>query len=297
MRHLARAVLAAATVRLAITATLVALLGAAPTAATAAPSATAPILPPANPRYSLAAGRYNPVGCAGVRDVSARCLRRSLGMIDAGRWAEHLGPVVLPGNWSALTVAQQLFVLSQLERTARGLPADVGLSAGLNRRALAAATTGRDPSGAGLAGLWAGGEPNAIAVVADWMYEDGLFADGFTENLTCSAAHPSSCWQHRDLLLHRGGPGSCGVRCSVGAAFSPAGDRRATGAGTDSYAAVFARGGGGAARGGGGAETFTWAAELPRLPACERAGDTCAWRGRPLATASGLVTVGVSRSR
>ncbi|HET9094536.1 MAG TPA: hypothetical protein VFN36_05565 [Solirubrobacteraceae bacterium] len=288
MRRLAHAAAAAAAVVLAAAVTPAAPGGAAPVTATAAPAARAPILPPANPRYSLPSGRYLPTGCVGVRDSSGPCLRGSLAMIDAGRRAEHLGPVVLPVNWARLPVAQQLFVLAELERTARGLAPDPGLSAALGRTALTAADAGRDPESTGLAGLWAGGEPNAIVVVADWVYEDGRFADGFTENLSCSAAHPSSCWQHRDLLLHRGGPGPCGVRCAVGAAYSPTGYRAPTGAGRASYAAVYAR--------RGGSETFTWTAERPLLPACERSRDTCAWTGRPLATGRGIVTVRIRSS-
>ena len=248
-------------------------------------SARDAILPPANPQYSLAIGKYLPGSCSSVRDFSGACMQQSLGMINAGRQTEGLGPVMLPANWASLTVAQQLFVLSELERTARGLPADAGLYAALNRTAASGADAGRDPSGgeAGLEALWAGGEPNAIVVVADWIYEDGLFANGFAENLNCSTSTPSGCWQHRDILLHDSASSSCGKLCAVGAGYSPSGYTGAVSAGTgsDSYAEVFARG-------GSGSETFSWAAELGQLPACEQAGDTCTWTGSPVATTSGI---------
>jgi hypothetical protein len=124
-------------------------------------------------------------------------------------------------------------------------------------------------------------------VMADWIYEDGLFPDGFAENLNCTAAEPSGCWQHRDILLHDGNSGPCGARCGVGAGYSPSGygGAGAAGTGSDSYAEVFA------SRASGN-ETFTWAAEKAQLPACEQDGDTCSWEGRPVATTSGIKTAG-----
>lgn len=258
-------------------------------AVASARSPRAAILPPANPQYSLGVGRYNPSSCSAVTDFSGTCLSDSLGMINAGRRQEGLGPLVLPANWQALTVAQQLYVLTELERSARGLSVDRGLVAALNGAAVSGADAGKDPSGSGIAALWAGGEPNSIVVVADWIYEDGRFADGAAENLNCTAATPSGCWQHRDILLHDDGSGLCGTQCAVGAGYSPSGYSGAavTGSGSDSYAEVFGRE-------TGGSETFSWAGELSQLPQCERAGDSCTWAGRPLATASGIRTVGPS---
>jgi hypothetical protein len=42
--------------------------------------------------------------------------------INRARSTEDLAPVTLPTNWYSLTVPEQLFVLADLERTARGLP-------------------------------------------------------------------------------------------------------------------------------------------------------------------------------
>lgn len=283
-RRLAQAASAAALTCLSM---LVAVLSTAASPAVAhARSAHAAILPPANPRYSLGIGRYNPPDCSAVTDLSAGCLRESLGIINAGRKHEGLGPLVLPANWRSLTVAQRLYVLTELERGARGLPIDRGLYTALNSAAVSGADAGEDPSGGAIASLWAGGEPNSIVVMADWIYEDGRFADGPAENLNCTTATPSGCWQHRDIVLHDGASGMCGNQCAVGAGYSPNGytGAAATGSGSDSYAEVFARG-------AGGSETFTWAAELRQLPVCERAGDSCAWAGSPVATASGIETV------
>ncbi len=288
--RLTRAAHAAALACLAI---VVAWLAAAFPASAGARDARAAILPPGNPRYSLGVGEYLPGSCAGVRDFSSACMTDSLGMINAGRRSEALAPLQLPANWQSLTVAQQLFVLTALERTARGLPADGGLSASLNSAAVSGADAGTDPSGgaSGLDALWAGGEPNAIVVVADWMYEDGLFRSGFSENLNCSSATLSGCWQHRDILLHDGVSGSCGQTCAVGAGYSSSGysGAAAAGTGSDSYAEVFARG-------GSGSESFTWAAERKALPPCEQTGDSCAWKGSPVATTSGIKAVGATHT-
>lgn len=246
------------------------------------------ILPPQNPQYSVGVGKYVPSGCSGVTDFSGPCMRESLAMIDAGRQGEGLGPLLLPANWQTLTVAQQLFVLTDLERSARGLPVDSGLYSSLNDAAVAGADAGTDPTG-GLAALWAGGDPNSIVVMADWIYEDGFFTDGSAENLNCTRATPSGCWQHRDILLHDG-PGLCGTRCAVGAGYSPSGYGGATGTGRDSYAEVFARQ-------ASGAETFDWASELTQLPPCEQGGDSCSWSGRPVATTSGIKNVVTSSRR
>jgi hypothetical protein len=196
---------------------------------------------------------------------------------------------VLPSNWQQLTVAEQLFVLTELERTVRGLPADTGLSAGWNAAAQVGADAGADPThggngAGGFLAVWAGGQPNPIVVMADWLYADGVFADGTTQNLGCSATVRSGCWSHRDIVLHDSASTACHSRCAVGAAFSANGyaagevDRR------ESYAEIF-----GVDRGNGGDPLeFTWASEQQQLPACEQAGDGCSWSGIKVATASGI---------
>lgn len=235
------------------------------------------LLPPQNPDYSLAAGRYLPGACAGVRDYSSACMSESIGMINAGRRSEALGPLLLPSNWTRLSVARQLFVLTDLERTARGLDPEAGLVATWSQDAQAGAMAGRDPSGPpGAGALWAGGEPNAIIVIDDWIYEDGRFRDGFSENLDCTATIGWGCWMHRDILL-QDGAARCDSHCAVGAGFSPVG-YRGGGAliGHESYAELL----GPDAR--AGSLTFSWDSELIRLPACERDGDSCSWAGSPI---------------
>jgi hypothetical protein len=127
--------------------------------------------------------------------------------------------------------------------------------------------------------------------MADWVYEDGLFADGSSENLFCTSSSRSACWAHRDLVLQDGSTQGCDSRCVVGAGYSPVGYRgAAAGDGHDSYAEVLGR------APGFQPYSFSWAAERDQLPACERAGDTCGWAGNPLLTPSGLRRAGTSHA-
>ncbi len=263
------------------------------TALSAAASAGA-LLPPRNPDRSLAVDEHVEPACTGVHDHSATCLDESVAMLNAGRRSEHLGPLVLPRNWSHLTVPQQTFVLTELERTARGLKPDTGLAADWNAAASAGAVAGRDPTraGAGARGgflsIWAGGQQNPIIATVGWIYDDGLYPDGTTHNISCSRTASSGCWGHRDAILRDSAKTACGRRCAIGAAFSDNGfSGAASGQGRESYAEVFGIG----AANNRDPLIFRWATELPQLPVCERKGDTCSWTGRPLWTASGAVNV------
>lgn len=243
-----------------------------------------------NPRYSLAIAQYLWPACTGASDYTPGCLRASLAMLNAGRRSEGLGPVMLPANWATLTVAQQLFVLTELERTARGLPAYRGLVAALDVAAQAGADAGRDPSAGGagvppLESVWAGGEPNAIVVMADWVYADGIFPDGASENLGCSLHDRAGCWSHRDIILRAAGATACGSRCVIGAGFSHVGHAAGGGGyGRQSFAEVLGIG----AAPGREPLAFSWAAERGQLPPCERHGDSCRWAGIPTASAGGI---------
>jgi hypothetical protein len=142
------------------------------------------------------------------------CTSFVLSAIDTARSAEHVGPMVLPTNWSKLNVTEQLFVLADLERTARGLPPYVGINRHLNADAQAAAERDDDPTLApgftvgldlegyyGMGSTWSSG---FSALVADyfWMYDDGWGGSrAHTFNLACSSSESAGCWAHRDELL------------------------------------------------------------------------------------------------
>ncbi len=66
--------------------------------------------------------------------------------INNARAVEGVRPMVLPNNWFNLTTAEQLFVVADLERTARGLPAYVGINSALTADAQHAAAANNDPS-------------------------------------------------------------------------------------------------------------------------------------------------------
>ncbi|MDE3134581.1 MAG: hypothetical protein KGL15_10970 [Acidobacteriota bacterium] len=252
------------------------------------------VLPPRHPAHSLRLDEHVHPACSGVHDDTATCLDESVAMLNAGRHGEGLGPLVLPRNWTRLTVPQQIYVLIELERTVRGLQPDTGLAADWNAAAQIGAAAGSDPvaggSGApgGFVSIWAGGQPNPIIATVGWIYDDAYFPDHTTQNIACSPSSPSGCWGHREAILRDTPATACGRRCAVGAGYSPTGFSGAgAGRGQESYAAVFG------VRGVNNPDPliFRWAAELRWLPACERTGDSCPWTAQPLITAHGAFNV------
>jgi hypothetical protein len=142
------------------------------------------------------------------------CTNYILQAIDAARSAESLGPMVLPSNWYSLTTAEQLFVVADLERTARGLPPYLGINAALAAGAEHAAQTDADPTVAagfaigndaegdpGMGGAWSAGF-SVLAADYIWMYDDGWGgSQTATSNVVCTSATAPGCWAHRDELL------------------------------------------------------------------------------------------------
>jgi hypothetical protein len=255
----------------------------------ASASSTRGLLPPDNPPKALAVLEYLWPQCTSTEDYSQSCLQGSLAMLNAGRVSEQLGPVMLPANWSQLTVPQQLFTLTELERTARGLPADTGLAADWDAAAQTGAEAGQDPtrggSGAnGFRAVWAGGQPNPIVVLADWVYADGAFPNGDSQNLGCTGSDQSRCWSHRDAVLHDTASAACASRCAMGAGFSAEGYSAGQLGRRESYTEIFSIDG----ANNPDPLDFTWASERQQLPSCERGGDSCSWIGIPVATASGI---------
>ncbi len=145
---------------------------------------------------------------------SVACTNYLLQAINNARSSEGVTAMVLPSNWYSLTVPQQLFVVANLERTARGLPPYLGINASLTVNAQAAANSDRDPSiakgfvdatdGGGypaMGGAWSAGF-NVLAADYTWMYEDGWGGSAATtSNTACTSATSIGCWAHRDELL------------------------------------------------------------------------------------------------
>ena len=166
------------------------------------------------------------------------CTNYVLAAINNARSAEGVGPMVLPTNWFSLSVPQQLFVVADLERTARGLPAYVGLNAALTTEAQHAAQAYTDPGIAagfpiandaqgspGMGGAWSGGY-SVLAADYVWMYDDGWASAGaFTSNIACTSARAAGCWAHRDELLgsdpgFNPGVGLQCTNCEMGTGFA-----------------------------------------------------------------------------
>jgi hypothetical protein len=146
--------------------------------------------------------------------------------------------MVLPTNWFRLRPQEQIFVIVDLERTARGLPPYLGLNRRLHAAAQSAAAHETDPAYAsGFAvGLDTGnvrGMGSTLAMgysplEADyiWMYEDGWGGSiALTPNLACTFDGALGCWGHRDQLLGYDGTYNFGVglhctKCEMGTGFA-----------------------------------------------------------------------------
>ncbi len=210
----------------------------------------AAVVPPQNPPADLPPSPALSDACAFNSQVNDTCTAAGVSEIDADRAQEGLGPITLPTNFSSLDPAEQMFVLTDLERVDRGLPPVAGLSANLDAYAQQGADSGNDPSfppgtdGGG--SLWAG-TPNIFDAYQAWMYDDGWDGSG-SSNESCTSPSAPLCWAHRDILL-----GSDVSPLLMGAAVSSNGQ-------SGSVAVVLVGGD------GGDAPYFTWGEETPFLP-------------------------------
>jgi hypothetical protein len=173
---------------------------------------------------------------------AAACDTQALANVNRARSIEGLLPMILPTNYGSLNPPEQLFVLTNLERVDRGLPAVAGLSSALDNYALYGAEHNTDPPlppSQSASSLWMGGYATALYDDFYWMYDDGP-----------GGVSSDCCWAHRDAIL-RSYPGPTGDLL-MGAAVT------STSAYPDSAAAVLAAG-----------ETlptyFTWSNETPYL--------------------------------
>ncbi len=170
----------------------------------AAPAPTHGILPPANPAASIAPTPLFETTCLADGALSGSCVAATLQATDVARGREGVGPMSLPGDYSALTPAEQLFVLADTERVDRGLPPALGLVAELDQDAQAAALADTDPTptivpaGVGVVRWASNWSENAGALGSNynWMYDDGPGSG----NLACGSGG-GGCWGHRDNIL------------------------------------------------------------------------------------------------
>src|SRR5437660_6758168 len=109
--------------------------------------------------------------------ASAACYDAVLTDINYARSLEGIGPMLLPVHFADLDPARQMFVITNLERSDRGLRPVVGLTADLDVVAAAAVSAQTHPSftsshvgpmsGMWWTGIWAGA-PNPL--IADLLW-------------------------------------------------------------------------------------------------------------------------------
>jgi hypothetical protein len=208
-----------------------------------------------NPCFRLAGGTVHVL----PYDNSATCTNYVLAAINAAHAVEHLAPMVLPNNWYSLTVDEQMFVLTDLERTVRGLTPYLGLTRGLAVSARAGALKNVDPwfvsgvTSSRFTSILADASPSPLAADYVWMYDDGWAGSvAATSNIDCTSAQSPRCWGHRANILGNYLGAYC-HDCQMGAAYV---NSRGAGA----YAEIFVR-----PQGRPAAMYFTWSDVLTHL--------------------------------
>jgi Fibronectin type III domain len=132
------------------------------------------------------------------------CDQETVSAIDAARASEDVGPMTLPVGYDQMPPAEQVLVVSNLERTDRGLPPVAGLSSSIDALAQAGAQNHTDPSfpnpfyGTSGGSNWASTSSVLFANFL-FMYDDGPGTGGI--NIDCTTSNPSGCWGHRDNIL------------------------------------------------------------------------------------------------
>lgn len=163
-----------------------------------------------NPATNISPSRNLLVVChADELDPSSACLAAVIAATTQARSHEGVGKLSFNiVRFQRLTAAEQLFVLVDLERTARHLQPFAILSDQLDHIALIAVKAHTDPrlgarpilATSGPIVTWAGNLASntysATAANYFWMYEDGPG----TFNSDC-ASSSAQCWAHRDNIL------------------------------------------------------------------------------------------------
>ena len=143
--------------------------------------------------------------------TGTECINAAVLYLDKARKGVGLPPYALPASFPAMSPPKQLFILTNLDRVAYGLPPIPGMTAALNHDALASGVwRDDDPHPSTASGLntwwpgWAGAFYNAPMAYEAWVWSDGLGSS----NPRCTPADHSRCWGHRHSVLWRFPAGS-----------------------------------------------------------------------------------------
>jgi hypothetical protein len=163
--------------------------------------------PAATPTHNTAPGRHFVHACSRVstaKPAQDRCDSAAVAAFDKVRAGEGVGPLTLPGGFDVMPAAEQLLVISNLERADRGLRPVAARVTQLDSLARYGAAHNQDPpfpssvpSGAAAVSLWAGAGTSALLDDFYWMYDDG--PGSFNED--CQHPGDDGCWGHRDDVL------------------------------------------------------------------------------------------------
>jgi hypothetical protein len=165
------------------------------------------LIPPENPTSNAIPTTAMYENCVMTSPTSSQvadCDQEAVTAIDAARASEDVGPMTLPLGYDQMPPAEQVLVVSNLERTDRGLAPIAGLSSSLDALAQQGAQNHTDPAfpspfyGTSGGSNWAS---TSSALLADFlfMYDDGPGPGGI--NVDCTTSNPSGCWGHRDNIL------------------------------------------------------------------------------------------------
>lgn len=160
-----------------------------------------------DPDHNTVPGRHFMAACFRVGTAPAaqhRCDVAALRAYDKVRAGEGVGPLTLPRGFDTMPPAEQLLLVSDLERVDRGLRPVAARVTQLDSLAAIGARNNTDPptpdpmpSGASAASLWAGAGTSTLLANFFWMYDDGPGSG----NIDCAQPRDPGCWGHRRGIL------------------------------------------------------------------------------------------------
>lgn len=157
-----------------------------------------------NPSANIAPTYYQTCETDGFD--SPACTTAVIQQINQANKAEGGEEIHLPPNYASYSGADQVFILTNLERLAFGLPPTPGLNATVTQDALTGAQDLTDPTIAASLptgqsiwtwnSIWAE-DINPASAVFNWLFNDGLGSG----NIDCTTTQQEGCWGHRDNIL------------------------------------------------------------------------------------------------